>query len=127
MALEDLSIEELQKEIARRKAAEVDGVRKELEEARKVVRELEAKLADFEGKPAAGARKESAPKSRLSAGERAERVLTALDGKDFLATGDIAALVGFDGASLRDTLAALSQEGKLARQGKARGTKYKLA
>ena len=127
MALEDLSIEELQKEIARRKAAEVDGVRKELEEARKIVRELEAKLADFEGKPVAGARKESAPRSRLSAGERAERVLTALDGKNFLATGDIAALVGFEGVSLRDTLAALSQEGKLARQGKARGTKYKLA
>jgi len=124
MALEDLSIEELQKEIARRKAAEVDGVRKELEEARKIVRELEAKLADFEGKPA---NKAVAPKSRLSAGERAERVLTALDGKNFLATGDIAALVGFEGASLRDTLVSLSKEGKLAREGKARGTKYKLA
>ena len=124
MALEDLSIEELQKEIARRKAAEVDGVRKELEDARKVVRELEAKLADFEGKPAS---KTTVPKSRLSAGERADRVLTALDGKDFQTAGAIAAVVGFEGASLRDTLAALSQEGKLAREGKARGTKYKLA
>jgi len=125
MSLENLTLEELQQEILRRKASEVDSVRKQLDEARKAVRELEAKLADYEGTSIV--RKESAPKSRISAGERAERVLTALDGKDFLASGDIAALVGFEGASLRETLTALSQEGKLSREGKARGTKYKLA
>jgi hypothetical protein len=125
MSLDNLSIEELEREIARRKAAEVNEVRKQLEDARKVVRDLEVKLADFEGK--APRRVASAPKSRLSGGEKAERVLTALEGKDYTASSEIAALVGFDGVSLRDTLVALVSEGKLAREGKARGTKYKLA
>jgi len=124
MALDNLSIEELEREIARRKAAEVNEVRKQLEDARKVVRDLEAKLADFEGK---SVRRVAAPKSRLSGGEKAERVLTALEGKDYTASSEIAALVGFDGVALRDTLVALVSEGKLAREGKARGTKYKLA
>jgi len=124
MALDNLSIEELEREIARRKAAEVNEVRKQLEDARKVVRDLEAKIADFEGK---SVRRPAAPKSRLSGGEKAERVLTALEGKDYTASSEIAALVGFDGVALRDTLVALVSEGKLAREGKARGTKYKLA
>lgn len=124
MSLENLSIAELEQEIIRRKTAEVSDVRRQLEEARKTVRELEQKLADFEGK--APRRVVSAPKGRMTAGEKAERILTALDGKGFSGAAEIAALVGFDGISLRDALTALVTEGKLAREGKARGTKYKL-
>jgi hypothetical protein len=125
MSLENLSIAELEQEIIRRKAAEVSDVRRQLEEARKVVRELELKVADFEGK--APRRAATAPKGRMTAGEKAERLLTALDGKGFVGASEIAALVGFDGISLRDALASLVVEGKLSREGKARGTKYKLA
>lgn len=124
-SLESLSLEDLYKEIENRKIAAQSELRRELEDARKKVRELEAKLGESDAKFAKKA--PTASKSRLTAGEKAEKILTALEGRDFTGAGELSSLVGFDGNALRDALLALSTEGKLLREGKARGTKYKLA
>ena len=126
MELEQLGLEDLYKEIERRKSAEVGVVREQLEEAKKVVRELEAKLASLSGAAAPVAKAAKLPKSRLTAGEKAERIFAALEGKGFVGGAALGALVGFDGNSLRDALQALVVEGRIAKEGKARGTKYKL-
>lgn len=126
MSIQDLSLEELYKEIEARKIAAQADLRRELEEARKVVRDLEAKLGESDSKFVTK-KAASAPKSRLTPGEKAEKILTALAGRDFTGASELANLVGFDGNALRDALQLLSQEGKLVREGKARGTKYKLA
>ena len=129
MSLDNLSIEELYSEIERRKAADQAETRRQLEEARKLVRELEAKLGESDSKftrraPAASS---SSSKSRITLGEKTERILTALEGRGFTGASELASLVGFDGNALRDALGSLTEEGKLVREGKARGTKYKLA
>lgn len=125
MSIENLTIEDLEKEIERRKAAETDVIRHQLEDARKLVRELEAKLGVSQ-KPL-----KAVPvlkgKDRLTAGEKADKILTALDSRDFTSSSLVASLVGFDGIALREALSSLVTEGKLVREGKARGTKYKLA
>ena len=125
MSIENLTIEELEKEIERRKAAETDVIRHQLEDARKLVRELEAKLGVSQ-KPL-----KTVPvlksKNRLTAGEKADKILTALDNRDFTSSSVLSSLVGFEGIALRDALTSLVTEGKLVREGKARGTKYKLA
>jgi hypothetical protein len=126
MSIQDLSIEELYKEIEARKLAAQADLRRELEEARKLVRELEAKLGESNTKYAA-TKAPSAPKNRMTAGEKAERILTALEGRDFTGGSELSTLVGFDGNALRDSLQDLITEGKIVREGKARGTKYKLA
>jgi predicted HTH transcriptional regulator len=124
MSIENLSIEELYKEIEARKAAAQAELRRELDEARKKVRELEAKLGESDK---ALVKAPKSQKSKLSMGEKTERILAALDGTGFLSANDITAKVGFDGNSLRDALHSLTQEGKLVREGKARGSKYRLA
>lgn len=124
MSLENLSLEDLYREIEARKSAAQAETRRELEEARRKVRELEAKL----GESQSSSRKAvGLPKPKLSIGERAERIFSALDGRDFTSAQDLASLVGFDGNALRDTLQSLVDEKRVIREGKARGTKYKLA
>jgi len=66
-------------------------------------------------------------KSKLTTGEKSDLVLTALDGAGFLNSNDLTAKVGFTGTALRDVLQSLTEEGLLVREGKARGTKYRLA
>ncbi|MEN9355339.1 MAG: hypothetical protein RL318_2664 [Fibrobacterota bacterium] len=127
MSLDNLSIEELYSEIERRKAADQAETRRALEEARKLVRELEAKLGESDSKFVRRAPAASASKSRITLGEKTERILTALEGRGFTGASELASLVGFDGNALRDALGSLTEEGKLVREGKARGTKYKLA
>lgn len=127
MSLDNLSLEELYKEIERRKQTEQAETRRQLEEARKVVRELEAKLGESDVKSVRKSAGSSASKNRITLGEKTERILTALEGRDFTGAAELASLVGFDGNALRDALGSLTEEGKLVREGKARGTKYKLA
>jgi len=125
MTLENHSIEELYKEIEARKAAAEADLRRELDEARKVVRELEAKLGESDKVFVKSSVK--TPKSKLSMGDKTERILAALDGAGFLNANDLTAKVGFEGNALREALQSLTEEGKLIREGKARGTKYRLA
>lgn len=127
MSLDNLSLEELYKEIERRKQTEQAETRRQLEEARKLVRELEAKLGETEVKFVRKNASSAASKNRITLGEKTERILTALEGRDFTGASELASLVGFDGNALRDALGSLTEEGKLVREGKARGTKYKLA
>jgi len=127
MELSSLQIEEIYKEIERRKSAEVNVVREQLEEAKKVVRELEARLAVLSGAATLATKAEKLPKSRLTGAEKAERIFAALEGKGFVGGAELVALVGFDGNTLREALQDLVTEGKVVREGKARGTKYKLA
>jgi len=127
MSLDNLSLEELYKEIERRKQTEQAETRRQLEEARKLVRELEAKLGETEVKFVRKNASSATSKNRITLGEKTERILTALEGRDFTGASELASLVGFDGNALRDALGSLTEEGKLVREGKARGTKYKLA
>lgn len=126
MSLQELSTEDLVKEIQRRKSAEVGELRHQIDEHKKAIRELEDRIRSRDGE-AAPARRARSTVSSLPAGERAERVLTALEGAAGLNVAEIAAKVGFEGVSLKKTLDDLLSERKVARSGKARGTKYKLA
>jgi predicted HTH transcriptional regulator len=127
MALENLSIKEIEAELLRRKSAVVDGIRAELESAKKTVRELEAKLTEALGTAKKEAKAARAPKSRLTPGEKADLILKALAGKGQVTAETVAGIVGFDGQTLRDALGELVTERKVVKEGKARGTKYQLA
>lgn len=123
MSLQDLSTEELVKEIARRKSAEVGELRRQIDEHKKAIRDLEEKIRTRDGEAAPARRGRGPASASLPAGERAERVLTALEGATLTIT-EIAAKVGFDGLSLKKTLDELVAERKIGRTGKARGTRY---
>ena len=127
MSLDGLSLEEIEQEIIRRKTAVVEGIRAELEAAKRKVRDLEAKLKEAAGVAQKASKGPRAPKSTLSAGEKADRILKALDGKGLVSADSISGVVGFDGTTLRDALGDLVAEKKVVKDGKARGTKYKLA
>ncbi|HNY31932.1 MAG TPA: hypothetical protein PKO15_13685 [Fibrobacteria bacterium] len=126
MSLQDLSTEELVKEIQRRKSAEVGELRRQIDEHKKAIRDLEEKIRSRDGEAAPARRGRAASAGSLPAGERAERVLTALEGATLTIT-EVAAKVGFDGLSLKKTLDELVAERKIGRTGKARGTRYSLA
>lgn len=125
MSLNELSTEELVKELARRKSAEVGELRRQIEEHKKAIRDLEEKIKG--SAEAAPARRGRGASSGLPAGERADRVLTALEGAGELNVAEVAAKVGFEGAALKKTLDELVAERKIKRSGKARGTKYSLS
>jgi hypothetical protein len=126
MSLQELSTEDLVKEIQRRKSAEVGELRRQIDEHKKSIRDLEDRIRSRDGE-AAPVRRARSTVTALPAGERAERVLTALEGAAGINVAEIAAKVGFEGISLKKTLDDLLSERKVARTGKARGTKYKLA
>jgi len=126
MSLQELSTEDLVKEIQRRKSAEVGELRRQIDEHKKAIRELEDRIR-ARGEGEATPRRGRAASSSIPAGERSERVLTALEGTSGLNVAEIAAKVGFDGASLKKTIEELISERKIARSGKARGTKYSLS
>ena len=126
MSLQELSTEDLVREIQRRKSAEVGELRRQIDEHKKAIRELEDKIRSRDGEaPAKRTRSSSA--SSLPAGERAERVLAALEGSTGLNVAEISAKVGFEGLALKNSLNDLISERKITRTGKARGTKYSLA
>lgn len=127
MSLNELSTEELVKELARRKSAEVGELRRQIDEHKKAIRELEDKIKGSVEAAAATRRGRGAASSSLPAGERADRVMTALEGKGEMNVAEIAAKVGFEGLPLKKTLDELVAERKIQRSGKARGTKYRLA
>lgn len=126
MSLQELSTEDLVKEIQRRKSAEVGELRRQIEEHKKAIRELEDRIRTKDGEAPAARRGRGPAAGSLPAGERAERVLTALEGASNLNVSEIAAKVGFEGVSLKKTLDELVAERKISRAGKARGTKYSL-
>ncbi|MBK8802294.1 MAG: hypothetical protein IPN71_09615 [Fibrobacteres bacterium] len=125
MSLQDLSTEDLVKEIQRRKSAEVGEIRRQIDEHKKAIRDLEDKIRNRDGEAAPVRRGRAASSSSMPAGERAERVLTALEGATLTIT-EVAAKVGFDGLTLKKTLDELVAERKIGRTGKARGTRYSL-
>jgi hypothetical protein len=126
MSLQELSTEDLVKEIQRRKSAEVGELRRQIDEHKKAIKELEDRIRNRDGE-ASPVRRARSTVTALPAGERAERVLTALEGGNGLNVAEISAKVGFEGISLKKTLDDLLAERKISRSGKARGTKYKLA
>ena len=127
MSLVELSTEELVKELARRKSAEVGELRRQIDEHKKAIRDLEEKIKGSAEASAATRRGRGPASSALPSGERAERVLTALEGSAGSNVAEITAKVGFEGVSLKRTLEELVAERKIKRTGKARGTKYQLA
>ena len=127
MSLNELSTEDLVKELQRRKGAEVGELRRQIDEHKKAIRELEERIKGSSEASAPARRGRAAASNSLPAGERAERVLTALEGQSALSVAEIAAKVGFEGLPLKKTLDELVAERKIGRTGKARGTKYNLA
>ena len=127
MSLNELSTEELVKELQRRKSAEVGDLRRQIDEHKKAIRDLEEKIKGSVEAASPVRRGRGAAAVSLPAGERAERVLTALEGQAGVSVADLSAKIGFDGPSLKKTLEELVAERKIKRTGKARGTKYELA
>lgn len=125
MSLQELSTEDLVREIQRRKSAEVGELRRQIDEHKKAIRELEDKIRSRDGE--APVKRVRSSLSALPSGERADRILTALEGAAGLNVAEISAKVGFDGLSLKKSLEELIAERKITRSGKARGTKYSLA
>jgi hypothetical protein len=129
--LQNIPLEDLEKELVRRRSMQVNEIRRKIEEHRAEIRKLEQLIRESEGLPAAAsAAPVRAPRTalpRIPQGERADRILRALDGTDGMAPSDIASQVGFDGIALRATLAELMNERRIVRFGKARGTKYRLS
>ncbi len=129
--LQSVPLEDLEKELVRRRSMQVSEIRRKIEEHRVEIRKLEAMIREAEGLPAAAiaplARKPRTTLPRIPQGERSDRVLRSLDGTEGLAPSEIASRVGFDGIALRTTLSELLSERRIVRFGKARGTKYRLA
>lgn len=129
--LQSVPLEDLEKELVRRRSMQVSEIRRKIEEHRVEIRKLEAMIREAEGLPVAVAtplaRKPRTTLPRIPQGERSDRVLRSLDGTEGLAPSEIASRVGFDGIALRTTLSELLSERRIVRFGKARGTKYRLA
>ncbi len=130
--LQSVPLEDLEKELVRRRSMQLSDIRRKIEEHRGEIRKLEAMIRDVEGLPAASPaspvqRRPRTALPRIPQGERADRILRALDGTEGLAPSEIASRVGFDGIALRATLSELMAERRIVRFGKARGTKYRLA
>lgn len=129
MSLNEISTEELLKEIQRRKGAEVSELRAKIDEHKAAIRALEAQIASRMGEKAAKSAKSKGGSSgnEIPAAERAEKVFAALEGTSGLNIADLAEKAGFEGNALKKTLEELVAEKKIKREGKARGTKYVLA
>jgi len=129
--LQSVPLEDLEKELVRRRSLQVNEIRRKIEEHKNEIRKLEAQIREAEGAPAPAAapvlRKPRTTLPRIPQGERSDRVLRSLDSTDGLAPSEIASRVGFDGIALRATLSELMAEKRIVRFGKARGTKYRLA
>ena len=72
MSLQELSTEDLVKEIQRRKSAEVGELRRQIDEHKKAIRELEDRIR-ARGEGEATPRRGRAASSSIPAGERSER------------------------------------------------------
>lgn len=126
--LNEVSTEELLKEIQRRKGAEVAEIRTKIEEHKAAIRTLEAQIAARSGEKAAKASKaKGVSGNEIPAADRAVKVFAALEGTSGLNIADLAEKAGFEGVALKKTLEELVAEKKIKREGKARGTKYVLA
>lgn len=127
--LNEITTEDLLKEIQRRKGAEVAELRAKIDEHKSAIRSLEAQIASRTGEKAAkGVKaKGGASGNEIPAAERAEKVFAALEGTSGLNIADLAEKAGFEGNALKKTLEELVAEKKIKREGKARGTKYVLA
>lgn len=127
--LNEITTEELLKEIQRRKGAEVAELRAKIEEHKAAIRNLEAQITSRMGEKAAkgGKAKVGASGNEIPAADRAVKVFSALEGTSGLNIADLAEKAGFDGIALKKTLEELVAEKKIKREGKARGTKYVLA
>jgi len=130
--LQSVPLEDLEKELIRRRTMQVSEIRRKIEEHRTEIRKLEALIREAEGLPEAAPspviiRKPRTSLPKIAQGERSDRVLRSLDGTNGLAPSEIAVRVGFEGIALRATLSELVAEKQIVRFGKARGTKYRLA
>jgi|ERR1035437_7734469 hypothetical protein len=127
MSLQQVSLEELLREVERREIDEQAEIRSQLEDARRLVRELEAKLRAPKSKSAGRQSGAVSTAIRVSLAEKTDKILAALVGRDFTGAGELAGLVGCDVSELPTALQLLVASGKVVRSGQRRGTRYKLA
>ena len=121
--LHEISVEDLQAEIQKRRAGEVQAMREAIAGHRSAIAALEAKIATLNGG--------TAPRAKSAKFDQAEadnRVLFALGGATaHLPTSQIALQSGIEGLHLKASLARLEAAGKVKRHGKARATVYGVA
>lgn len=130
MSLENLSMAELLQEVERRQVAEQSEIRRQLDDARRLVRELEAKLRVASKATSVGLQTKIAAKSpivRISLTEKTDKILEALAGRGLTGAGELATLIDCNVSELPTALNLLVSNGKLIRSGQRRGTRYQLA
>ena len=122
MQLHEITTEEIHAELHRRKSAEVYEIRKKIEEHKKAIRDLEAKIhGGKEANEVKGGSKCAVPKA-----DRFDRIVAALTGVENANVAQIAEKAGFGGTALSAALKRAVNEGKILKSGKARGTTYSL-
>jgi len=122
MSIHEVATEEIHAELQRRKVAETAEIRKQIDEHKKAIRDLKAKI---HGSKEA---RERAPRVKcdIPMSDRIGRVKDALTGLSGATAAQIAKSVGFDGAALKATLKEMAAAGVLRKAGNARGTAYSL-
>lgn len=123
MSIHEVATEEIHAELQRRKVAETAELRKQIDEHKKAIRDLEAKIHGSK-EP-----KERSPRVKcdIPMSDRISRVKDALTGLPGSVNADqIAKSVGFDGAALKAALKEMVAAGTIQKNGKARGTTYSL-
>ena len=122
MQLHEVTTEEIHAELHRRKSADTAEIRKQIDEHKKAIRDLEAKIHG--GKNLNEARNRS--KCDIPTSDRFDRIVAALTGVEGANVAQIAEKAGFGGAALSVALKRAVNEGKILKSGKARGTTYSL-
>lgn len=122
MSIHEVATEEIHAELQRRKVAETAELRKQIDEHKKAIRDLETKIHGSK-EP-----KERAPRVKcdIPMSDRISRVKDALAGLPGATAAHIALYVGFDGVALKATLKEMVAAGTLRKSGKARGMTYSL-
>ena len=124
--LHEISVEDLQAEIQKRRAGEVQAMREAIAGHRSAIAALETKIAALNG--GTGAKVARARSAKIDPKEADNRVLFALGGATaHLPTSQIALQSGIEGLHLKASLARLEAAGKVKRTGKARATAYGVA
>lgn len=123
MSIELVPTDHLVAELQKRKAGEVQALRDQIAEHRKVIASLEAKIAAL-----AGTKLAKTPSGKVDPKDADKAVLAALDASAVsLGAGKISEVVGFGGAALKASLARLEASKAIKRSGAARGTVYAVA
>lgn len=126
MSIEHLTVDQIEAELQKRKAADIDLFRRNIAAKKNELAALEIDLAKLIGEKPTKAARTREPK--IGAEEADKRVLDTLDDDHGPRSASVIAnATGISSADLKASLARLEAAGKIKRTGKARGTVYGVA